>query len=213
MKTLLVALRFTLITLILTGVLYPLAVTGLAQAMFLARANGSLVHDDKGAVIGSELIAQPFSAPAYFWPRPSAAGDKGYDATASGGSNLAVTSKKLRERVAGDVARLQAADPAANAPVPDDLVTASASGIDPHISPAGARWQAARVAQARGVAVARVSQLVDALVEGRDLGLLGEPRVNVLLLNDALDRQFGRPLDRAAAPAPAGPLAPAPAAR
>jgi K+-transporting ATPase ATPase C chain len=159
--------------------------------MFPARANGSLVSDEKGSAVGSELIGQAFTQPRYFWPRPSATGDKSYDASNSSGSNLAVTSKKLRERVSGEVARLLAANPEASGPVPDDLVTASASGLDPHISPAAARWQTARVARARGVAVERVQQLVDAMIEGRDLGFLGEPRVNVLMLNLALDRQFG----------------------
>jgi potassium-transporting ATPase KdpC subunit len=190
-SVILVAARFTLITLVLTGVAYPLAVTGLAQAMFPARANGSIVTDRKGVAIGSELIGQGFAKPYYFWPRPSAAGDKGYDANGSTGSNLSVTSKKLRERVGGDVARLQKAHPDAAGPLPDDLVTASASGLDPHISPAAARWQTARVAKVRGVSIERVQQLVDASVEGRDLGFLGEPRVNVLVLNLALDEQFG----------------------
>ncbi len=189
----LVALRFTFVTLVLTGVVYPLVATGLAQALFPARAHGSLVADDKGRAVGSELIGQPFARPGYFWPRPSAAGDKGWDATASSGSNLAVTSKKLHERVAAESARLRQANPDAEGPVPDDLVTASASGLDPHLSPAAARWQVARVARARGVAASRVRELVDANVEGRELGFLGEPRVNVLELNLALDQQFGAP--------------------
>jgi K+-transporting ATPase ATPase C chain len=190
-SVMLVALRITLVTLVLTGVVYPLLVTGLGQLIFPSRANGSLVVDDRGNTVGSELIGQSFTQPRYFWPRPSAAGDKGYDATNSSGSNLAVTSKKLHERMSGDVARLQTANPEAHEPVPGDLVTASASGLDPHISPAAARWQVARVAKARGVEVERVQQLVDALIEGRELGFLGEPRVNVLMLNLALDGQFG----------------------
>jgi K+-transporting ATPase ATPase C chain len=190
---LIVALRFTVATLLLTGVAYPLATTALAQLLFPARANGSIVSDGKGHALGSELIGQSFHAPFYFWSRPSAAGDKGYDATASTGSNFGVTSKKLHERVAADVERLRKENPDATAPVPDDLVTASASGLDPHISPAAARWQVPRVAKARGVAAARVQDLVDNSVEGRELGFLGEPRVNVLTLNVALDRQFGSP--------------------
>lgn len=187
----LVGLRFTIVTLLLTGVAYPLVTTALAQLLFPSRANGSIVSDDKGRAVGSELIGQSFSKPYYFWSRPSAAGDKGYDATSSGGSNLSVTSKKLHDRVAADVTRLRAANPDADGPPPDDLVTASASGLDPHISPAAARWQVPRVAKARGVAPERVRELVEASVEGRELGFLGEPRVNVLALNLALDQQFG----------------------
>jgi K+-transporting ATPase ATPase C chain len=193
MKTLITALRVTLVTLVLTGIVYPLVSTGLAQLFFPRQAAGSLVQDEKGAIIGSELIAQPFTNPAYFQPRPSAAGDKGYDATASGGSNLAPTSKKLQDRVAAEIARLQKENPDAPLPVPIDLVTTSASGVDPHISPEAAYWLLPRVAKARGVSSERLRLLVEGEIEGRELGFLGEPRVNVLLLNLALDRQFGRP--------------------
>jgi K+-transporting ATPase ATPase C chain len=188
---LLVPLRFTVVTLLLCGLVYPLATTALAQLLFSARANGSMAEDARGHTVGSELIGQAFTKPYYFWSRPSAAGDKGYDATSSGGSNLGATSKKLHDRVAGDLDRLHQENPEASGPVPDDLVTASASGLDPHISPAAARWQVPRVAKARGVTPERVEQVVDASVEGRALGFLGEPRVNVLLLNLALDLQFG----------------------
>ena len=193
MNTLVIAVRVTVVTLVLTGILYPVVSTGVAQVLFPRQAAGSLVSDDKGAVVGSELIAQAFARPGYFQPRPSSAGDHGYDATASGGSNLGPTSKKLRERAAGDVARLQRDNPDAPGPVPGDLVTASGSGLDPHISPEAALWQIARVAKARGVQAERIRPLVESQIEERDLGLFGEPRVNVLLLNLALDRQFGRP--------------------
>jgi potassium-transporting ATPase KdpC subunit len=193
MKTLVVALRATLVTLVVTGIAYPLVATGLAQLLFPARANGSIVEDEQGRAVGSELIGQPFTRPAYFQPRPSAAGEKGWDATSSSASNLGTTSQKLHDRVAADVDRLLAANPDAPGPVPAELVTTSASGLDPHLSPEAASWQAPRVARARGVAVERVNALLRELVEGRDLGVLGEPRVNVLLLNLALDRQFGRP--------------------
>lgn len=186
-------LRLTLLTLVLTGLAYPLLVTGLAQLLFGHRAGGSLVEDAGGRVVGSELVGQGFTGPAYLWPRPSAAGVGGWDASASSGSNLGPTSAKLRARVVAEVARLRAANPEASGPVPAELVTSSASGLDPHLSPAGAAWQVARVAAARGLAPARVQAVLDEAVEGRDLGVLGEPRVNVLLVNLALDRRFGAP--------------------
>lgn len=192
MKTIIISLRTAMVTIVLTGLLYPFALTGLAQILFPWRANGSLVADDKGQVVGSELIAQGFANPAYFQPRPSAAGDKGYDPTSSGGSNLGTTSKKLQDRVAVDLKRLKEENPEASGPVPVELVTASGSGLDPHISPQGALWQVPRVAKARGVAAERVKTVVESNVEGRTFGILGEPRVNVLLVNLALDRQFGK---------------------
>jgi potassium-transporting ATPase KdpC subunit len=185
------AARVTAVTLLLTGLAYPLLVTGLSQVLFAWRANGSLVEGEKGRMVGSELVGQAFTAPGYLWPRPSAAGDKGWDATASGGSNLGPTSAKLRARVAADVERLRRENPSAPGPVPAELVTTSGSGLDPHLSPSAASWQAARIADARGVSVDRVQAVIDGATEGRDLGFLGEPRVNVLLVNLALDRRFG----------------------
>jgi potassium-transporting ATPase KdpC subunit len=185
------ALRATAVTLVLTGLLYPLVMTGLAQGLFRREAEGSFVTDGAGKIVGSELMAQAFSNPGYFQPRPSAAGEKGYDPLSSGGSNLGPTSKKLRERAAGDLERLQRENPDAPGLAPAELVTASGSGLDPHLSPRAAAWQAPRVARARGVSLERVGALVDEYTEGRTLGILGEPRVNVLALNLALDRRFG----------------------
>jgi K+-transporting ATPase ATPase C chain len=187
------AVRATLVTLVLTGLAYPLLVTGLAQLLFPARATGSLVQDESGRVVGSELIAQPFTSAAYFQPRPSAAGEKGWDPTASGGSNLGPTSKKLRDSAAALVERLTRENPDAGGPVPVELVTSSGSGLDPDLSPQAARWQAVRVARARRVAPERIRALVEELTEGRFLGFIGEPRVNVLRIDLALDRRFGPP--------------------
>jgi K+-transporting ATPase ATPase C chain len=191
-SALMTAVRATVVTLVLTGLAYPLAMTGAAQVLFPYRANGSLVTDEKGTVVGSELIGQAFTRPEYLWPRPSAAGSNGYDATASGGSNLGPTSLKLRDRITAEIARLTETNPDATGPIPADLVTASASGLDPHLSPAAALWQVPRVARARNVAPERVQALIEANIEGRTFGVLGEPRVNVLLVNLALDRQFGK---------------------
>ncbi|WP_164011034.1 potassium-transporting ATPase subunit KdpC [Pyxidicoccus trucidator] len=190
-SNLVTALRTCVVTLVLTGLLYPLAVTGVAQLLFPGEANGSWVKDEQGRVVGSALIGQGFTRPGYFQPRPSAAG-AGYDGAASSGSNLGPTSLKLKERVAAEAERLLRENPDAPGPVPAELVTASASGLDPHLSPEAARWQAPRVARARGVAPERLLALLDSHVEGRTLGVLGEPRVNVLLLNLAMDRQFGQ---------------------
>jgi K+-transporting ATPase ATPase C chain len=195
MRTIRIALQATLVTLLLTGIAYPLAMTGVARVLFPARSQGSLVTDARGRVVGSELIGQAFTNSGYFQGRPSAAGN-GYDATASSGSNLGPTSAKLRDRVKADVERLRKDNPDAPLPIPAELVTASASGLDPHLSPAAASWQTARVARARGVEVERVRQIVEDLTEGRQLGFLGEPRVNVLALNIALDRRFGEPAAR-----------------
>ena len=196
------AVGATLVTLLLTGLLYPIVMTGIARVLFPARSQGSLVQDAAGNVVGSSLLAQGFSRPAYFQPRPSAAGDKGWDPMASGGSNLAATSKKLQETVAGRLDALLKDNPEAGGPPPVELATASASGLDPHLSPAAALWQAPRVARARGVSVERVRGLVDEYTEGRDLAIFGEPRVNVLELNLALDRRLGAPPAPPAAAAP-----------
>jgi len=198
MRELTIALRATVVTLVLTGILYPLAVTGVGQTIMPAAANGSLRRDDRGNVVGSALIGQTFTQPGYFWGRPSASS---YDTMASGGSNWGPSSAKLRDRILSERDRLAAEHPGAG-PVPDELVTASSSGLDPHISPATARWQLGRVAKARGVDAARVETVLAGVVEGRDLGFLGEPRVIVLALNLALDHAFGRPLPPPA-PAPA----------
>jgi K+-transporting ATPase ATPase C chain len=172
---------------VLVGIAYPLVVFGVGQVAFRGAANGSMVHRD-GRVVGSSLIGQAFDDPKYFWGRPSAAGD-GYDPTASGASNLGPTSAKLDQEVRQRLADLLAANPGTTAAqVPAELVTASASGLDPDISPAAADFQVNRVAKARGLDPAVVSRLVDQHVEGRTLGVLGQPRVNVLELNLALDR-------------------------
>jgi K+-transporting ATPase ATPase C chain len=192
MRALRISLQATAVTLALTGVVYPLAMTVFAQVLFSKAADGSLVTDNSGKVRGSALIGQPFTNPAYFQGRPSAAGN-GYDATASGGSNLGPTSARLHDRAKSTVERLRKENPDAAGLIPVELVAASASGLDPHVSPAAARWQAPRVAKARSISVERVLALVEDISEGRQLGLLGEPRVNVLVLNLALDRQFGAP--------------------
>src|SRR3954468_1570865 len=155
-----IALRVSLVTLVLTGLLYPLVMTGAAQALFARQANGTLVRDEKGVVVGSKLIGQTFVQPSYLQGRPTAAGN-GYDATASSGSNLGPTSKKLQDRVAADVARLHQENPEAPLPVPNDLVTASASGLDPELSPAAALWQVPRIAQARQVSPDRIRDVIE----------------------------------------------------
>jgi K+-transporting ATPase ATPase C chain len=192
-KELIVALRVTLVTLVLTGFIYPFAMTGAAQVLFHDRANGSLARDEKGNVVGSELIGQGFALPAYLQGRPSAAGN-GYDATASSGSNLGPTSKKLRDRVAADIDRLHKENPDAPRIIPSELLTTSASGLDPDLSPAAAYWQVPRIAKARQLDPERVRAVIDSRLQGRDLGVFGEPRVNVLAVNLALDQQFGRPM-------------------
>jgi K+-transporting ATPase ATPase C chain len=185
-KNLLISISMTIATTILFGLIYPLIVTGLAQLIFPHKANGQLIEKD-GAVMGSSIIGQGFTSPGYFHSRPSAAGN-GWDAANSGGSNLGPTNQKLLDRVKGDVATAQADNPGTLVPI--DLVTTSASGFDPHITPAAAEFQLARVAKARGVSADEVRALVTKHTEGRQLGFLGEPRVNVLELNLDLDQHF-----------------------
>lgn len=192
-QQLLPALRIKLFLTLLLGVVYPLAITGICRIFFPHRANGSLIRSG-GRLIGSELIGQNFARPEYFHPRPSAAGANGYDATASGGSNYGPTNKKLIERMKQSVEKFRRENPDFTGPIPADLLTASASGLDPQISPASAQAQATRIARARGVAQDRVNQMVEQFTEGPDLGIFGESRVNVLRLNLALDQRF--PLKR-----------------
>lgn len=184
------ALAMLFVLTLVTGVVYPLIVTGLAQMMFPHQANGSLILRE-GKVIGSELIGQHFDDPKYFWSRPSATSPFPYNAAASSGSNLGPTNPALIEAIKKRVAALRAADPGNEAPVPGDLVTASGSGLDPHISPAAALYQADRVARTRGLEERQVRDLIARYTDGRQFGLLGEPRVNVLKLNLALDGGAG----------------------
>lgn len=182
-------LRIKIFMTILLGVVYPLAMTGIAQVFFPHKANGSLIKvGDK--VIGSEIIGQGFTKPEYFQPRPSAAGTNGYDGVSSGGSQYGSTNKKLIDRVNASVNQFRKDNPDYHGSIPADLVTASASGLDPHISPESAQAQVSRVAKARGISPEQVNQIVSQFTEGPDMGLLGEPRVNVLKVNLAMDRQF-----------------------
>jgi K+-transporting ATPase ATPase C chain len=181
---------FALLTL-LTGILYPLIVTGVGQILFADRANGSLIETGE-RVLGSRLLGQPFSSPKYFWSRPSATAPQPYNGAASSGSNQGPTNPALVAAVKARIAALRAADPGNTAPVPIDLVTASGSGLDPHISPAAAEYQVARVARERNVSTEQIRKLVRQASEGRTFGILGEPRVNVLELNLLLDSQLAR---------------------
>ena len=183
------AFRVTLFMTILTGLIYPGVVTGVCQLLFPHRANGSLVEIG-GKVAGSELIGQNFSKPQYFHPRPSAAGNDGYDASASNASNYGPTNQKLIDRMKGDIAKFRQENPGYQGAIPADLLTTSGSGLDPDISPASALAQAPRVAEARGITVDQLKQFIEAHTEGRQWGFLGEPRVNVLLLNLDLNQKF-----------------------
>ncbi|MGA7565742.1 MAG: potassium-transporting ATPase subunit KdpC [Terriglobales bacterium] len=188
-KNLTTAVLMTIATTVLLGIFYPLLVTGLAQLIFPQQANGELIRAANGAVIGSRLIGQPFSGPGYFHSRPSAAGVAGYDATASGGSNLGPTNAQLISRVNSAVAQLQAENP--GTPIPVDLVTTSGSGLDPDLTPAAAELQIRRVAAERKISEADVARLVQENSQNRQWGFMGEPRVNVLELNLALDARYG----------------------
>jgi potassium-transporting ATPase KdpC subunit len=183
-KNLITALLYTAVTAILLGIGYPLLMTGISQVLFKDKANGQLIEKN-GSVVGSRLLGQNFSGAGYFHPRPSAAGANGYDASSSSGSNYGPTNKKYIDRVAASVADLQKENP--NAPVPVDLVTASGSGLDPDITPAAAEFQIPRIAKSRGLSEAKLHQLIAQHTTGRQFGLLGEPRVNVLELNLDLD--------------------------
>jgi|SRR6187402_387381 len=185
----LIGLRMTLLLTVLTGLIYPGIVTGLCQVLFRAQANGSLITRD-GKTVGSALIGQNFTRAEYLQPRPSAAGADGYDAAASGGSNLGPTSQKLMDRLKGAAAKVRADNPAFQGDLPADMTTASGSGLDPHVSPESAGVQVARLAAARGVPAEQVRLLIEAHTEERELGFLGEPRVNVLAVNLALDEKY-----------------------
>ena len=187
-KELAPAFKTMLLFTILTGILYPLLTTGLARVLFRDAANGSLISKD-GQVVGSSLIGQNFTRPEYFQPRPSAAGN-GYDATLSGGSNLGPTKQRLIDRVKQSIEQFRKDNPDYKGPIPADLVTASGSGLDPHISPASAEAQVPRVAKTRGITADQVERLIAENTDARQLGFLGEPGVNVLKLNLALDQQF-----------------------
>jgi K+-transporting ATPase ATPase C chain len=193
MKNLLTAILMTIVTTLILGLIYPLAVTGIAQLAFPDQANGQLIKRSDGTIIGSRIIGQAFSGPGYFHSRPSAAG-AGYDAGASSGSNLGPTNKTLIERIQDDVAKLQAENP--GRPVPIDLVTTSGSGLDPHISPAAAEFQILHVMRERGMTETDVRESVAKHTQGRQFGFLGEPRVNVLELNLELDAKKPMPNTR-----------------
>jgi K+-transporting ATPase ATPase C chain len=182
------ALRMTVLLTVLTGLVYPGVVTGLCQVLFRNQANGGLIVQN-GQIVGAALLAQNFTRSEYFHPRPSAAGSDGYDATASSGSNLGPTSQKLYDRVKTSAEQFRKENPDYSGPIPADALTASGSGLDPQISVANATAQAARVAKARGASASKIESLIASATEGRDLGFLGEPRVNVLKLNLELDRQ------------------------
>jgi K+-transporting ATPase ATPase C chain len=185
------ALRMTVLLTVLTGLVYPGIVTGLCQVLFRDQANGSLARQN-GQILGSSLLAQNFTRPEYFHPRPSIAGNNGYDPTASSGSNLGPTSQKLYDRVKASADQFRKENPDYSGPIPADALTASGSGLDPQISVANATAQAARVAKARGASASTIEGLIASTTEGRDLGFLGEPRINVLKLNLELDRQIAK---------------------
>jgi potassium-transporting ATPase KdpC subunit len=191
LQQLMPALKMTLVLTVFTGLIYPGIVTGVCQILFRTQANGSLIVQ-KGQVAGSLLLGQNFTRPEYFHPRPSAAGNDGYDPTASGGSYLGPTSRKLYDRIKAAADQFRKENPDYSGPIPADAVTASGSGLDPQISIANADAQAARVAKARGTSVSRIENFITAASEDRDLGFLGEPRVNVLKLNLELDRQLAK---------------------